>query len=93
MVLLYQLINHRLLNRFRSIANDNFFWNTYLNPDKIGVKVKTSKSYCQGDYKIVSSEDGQYENEDCVVLNLQAVDKRATYDRIKYWISKNGWWA
>ena len=41
-----------------------------------------------GDYKIVSSEDGEFDNEDCVVLNLQAVDKRATYDRIKYWISK-----
>ena len=41
-----------------------------------------------GDYKIIGSEDGQFNNEDCVVLNLQAVDKRATYDRIKYWISK-----
>lgn len=41
-----------------------------------------------GDYKIVGSEDGKFDNEDCVVLNLQAVDKRTTYDRIKYWISK-----
>ncbi|MBN1364752.1 MAG: outer membrane lipoprotein-sorting protein [Syntrophaceae bacterium] len=40
------------------------------------------------DYKIVSTEDDKFNNEDCILLNLQAVDKRATYDRIKYWISK-----
>jgi len=40
------------------------------------------------DYKIVGAEDGKVNNEDCVVLNLQAADKRATYDRIKYWVSK-----
>jgi len=36
----------------------------------------------------VDTEEGKVNNEDCVVLNLQAKDKRATYDRIKYWISK-----
>ncbi len=41
-----------------------------------------------GDYKVVDTEEGKVNNEDCVVLNLQAKDKRATYDRIKYWISK-----
>ena len=40
------------------------------------------------DYKIVAAEEGKVNNEDCMVLNLQAADKRATYDRIKYWISK-----
>lgn len=41
-----------------------------------------------GDYKIMSTEDGQYNNEKCVVMDLQAVDNRATYDRIRYWVSK-----
>lgn len=41
-----------------------------------------------GDYKIVGTESGQYNQEDCVVINLQAVDNRATYDRIRYWVSK-----
>ncbi|MFZ2397791.1 MAG: outer membrane lipoprotein-sorting protein, partial [Smithella sp.] len=41
-----------------------------------------------GDYKIVSSEDGQFNGEACWVMALQAVDSRATYDRIKYWVSK-----
>lgn len=42
-----------------------------------------------GDYKIVSAETGKANNEPCVVMNLQAIDNRATYDKIKYWISKN----
>jgi len=41
-----------------------------------------------GDYKIVSTEDGQLNGEVCLVMDLQAVDSRATYDRIKYWVSK-----
>ncbi|HON60069.1 MAG TPA: outer membrane lipoprotein-sorting protein [Smithella sp.] len=41
-----------------------------------------------GDYKIVATEAGQYLNEDCVIMDLQAVDNRATYDRIRYWVSK-----
>lgn len=41
-----------------------------------------------GDYKVVDAEEGKLNNEDCIVLNLQAKDKRATYDRIKYWVSK-----
>jgi outer membrane lipoprotein-sorting protein len=40
------------------------------------------------DYKIVGSEEGKFNDEDCILLTLQAADKRATYDRIKYWISK-----
>lgn len=41
-----------------------------------------------GDYKVISAENGKVNEEDCIVLNLQAVDKRATYDKIKYWVSK-----
>jgi len=41
-----------------------------------------------GDYKIANAEDGQYNGEECVVMDLQAIDSRATYDRIKYWVSK-----
>jgi outer membrane lipoprotein-sorting protein len=40
-------------------------------------------------YKIVSVEDGKVNDEACLVMNLQAIDNRATYDRIKYWISKD----
>ncbi|MCX5849804.1 MAG: outer membrane lipoprotein-sorting protein [Deltaproteobacteria bacterium] len=41
-----------------------------------------------GDYKIINTEDGQYNGEPCLVMDLQAIDSRATYDRIKYWVSK-----
>ncbi|MFA5322330.1 MAG: outer membrane lipoprotein-sorting protein [Smithella sp.] len=41
-----------------------------------------------GDYKIVSTEEGMVKDEPCIVMNLQALDSRATYDRIKYWVSK-----
>lgn len=41
-----------------------------------------------GDYKITNIEDGQYNDEECVVMDLHAVDSRATYDRIRYWVSK-----
>jgi outer membrane lipoprotein-sorting protein len=40
------------------------------------------------DYKIIGSEEGKVNDEDCILLTLQAADKRATYDTIKYWISK-----
>ena len=40
------------------------------------------------DYKIILTEDGKVNNESCLILELQAVDSRATYDRIKYWVSK-----
>jgi hypothetical protein len=41
-----------------------------------------------GDYQIIHTEDGKVKDESCVIFDLQAVDSRATYDRIKYWISK-----
>lgn len=40
-----------------------------------------------GDYKITHSAEGKVNGEACLVLDLQAVDSRATYDQIKYWIS------
>jgi len=42
-----------------------------------------------GDYKITGTEDGNVGGEACVVMHLQAVDNRATYDRIKYWVSRD----
>ena len=41
-----------------------------------------------GDYKIVQTSEDTFNNEPCYLLDLSAVDKKATYDRIKYWISK-----
>ena len=40
------------------------------------------------DYKIIHTEEGKVKDESCIILELQAVDNRATYDRIKYWVSK-----
>lgn len=42
-----------------------------------------------GDYKIVSVENEQLNKEPCVIMTLKAIDNRATYDRIKYWVSQN----
>jgi hypothetical protein len=41
-----------------------------------------------GDYKITHTAEGKVNDEACLILDLQAMDSRATYDRIKYWISK-----
>jgi outer membrane lipoprotein-sorting protein len=41
-----------------------------------------------GDYKITHTAEGKLGGEDCILLDLQAVDSRATYDRIRYWISR-----
>ena len=41
-----------------------------------------------GDYKITNASEGKVDEEACLLMDLQAVDSRATYDRIKYWISK-----
>jgi outer membrane lipoprotein-sorting protein len=41
-----------------------------------------------GDYKITHTSEDEVKGEPCLLLELQAVDSRATYDRIKYWISK-----
>ncbi len=41
-----------------------------------------------GDYKIVQTSEGIVNGEPCYLFDLNAVDNRATYDKIKYWISK-----
>jgi outer membrane lipoprotein-sorting protein len=41
-----------------------------------------------GDYKITQTMDDTVNKEPCYLLDLEAVDKKATYDRIKYWVSK-----
>jgi outer membrane lipoprotein-sorting protein len=41
-----------------------------------------------GDYKITRTAEGKVGSEDCLLMDLQALDSRATYDRIKYWVSK-----
>jgi outer membrane lipoprotein-sorting protein len=41
-----------------------------------------------GDYKVVHAADDTINGEACYLFDLSAADKKATYDRIKYWISK-----
>jgi hypothetical protein len=40
-----------------------------------------------GDYKITNTSEGEVDGEPCLLMDLQALDSRATYDRIKYWVS------
>jgi outer membrane lipoprotein-sorting protein len=41
-----------------------------------------------GDYKVTNASEEAVDGEKCTLLDLAAIDKKATYDRIKYWISK-----
>jgi len=41
-----------------------------------------------GDYQVAQASEDIVNGERCYLFDLSAVDKRATYDRIKYWISK-----
>jgi hypothetical protein len=41
-----------------------------------------------GDYKITQASEENVDKERCYLFDLAAVDKKVTYDRIKYWISK-----
>jgi outer membrane lipoprotein-sorting protein len=41
-----------------------------------------------GDYRIVQTSDDTVNGKLCYLFDLNAVDNRATYDRINYWISK-----
>ena len=41
-----------------------------------------------GDYKITQASEDTVDKEPCYLFDLAAVDKKATYDRIKYWVSK-----
>ena len=40
------------------------------------------------DYKVVHAAEDTVNGEVCYLFDLSAVDKKATYDQIKYWISK-----
>lgn len=41
-----------------------------------------------GDYRIAHASEEVVDGEDCHVLDLSALSKKVTYDRIRYWISK-----
>lgn len=41
------------------------------------------------DYEAALLEEGKYNDEDCYILDLKASSKHVTYDRVKYWVSKN----
>lgn len=41
-----------------------------------------------GDYRIVETSEDTVDNEACFVFELSAVDKKTTYDRIRYWVSR-----
>ena len=41
-----------------------------------------------GDYKVSTASEALFNEEPCYLYDLTATNKRATYDRIKYWISK-----
>jgi outer membrane lipoprotein-sorting protein len=41
-----------------------------------------------GDYKVAHAAEDTVNGEACYLFDLSAVDKKVTYDRIKYWISK-----
>ena len=41
-----------------------------------------------GDYKVVHSAMDTANGEACYLFDLEAVDKKTTYDKIRYWISK-----
>ena len=41
-----------------------------------------------GDYKVTSASEELVNEESCYLYDLTATNKKATYDRIKYWISK-----
>lgn len=41
-----------------------------------------------GDYEPVSVSDDTVNNEPCYLLDLKSINKKATYDRIRYWVLK-----
>lgn len=41
-----------------------------------------------GDYKVVQTSEDMVNREPCYLFDLIAADKKATYDRVRYWISK-----
>lgn len=42
-----------------------------------------------GDYEAESMTEDIVNNESCYILDLKATNKKATYDRIRYWVSKD----
>jgi hypothetical protein len=42
-----------------------------------------------GDYKITQTDEDTVNQEPCYLFDLAAADKKTTYDRIRYWISKD----
>ena len=41
-----------------------------------------------GDYKVAHTGEDVFNGDACYVFDLDAIDQKATYDHIKYWISK-----
>lgn len=42
------------------------------------------------DYSITEFfDEADFENQPCFLFNLKAIDKKATYDKIRYWVSKD----
>ena len=41
------------------------------------------------DYVAALQEEDKHNGEDCYILDLKALSKQVTYDRIKYWVSKS----
>jgi outer membrane lipoprotein-sorting protein len=41
-----------------------------------------------GDYQVVQTSEDTVNQESCYLFDLNAADKKVTYDKIKYWISK-----
>jgi hypothetical protein len=41
-----------------------------------------------GDYLVTAQSDEVLDGKPCYLFDLKAVDKKTTYDRIKYWVSK-----
>ena len=41
-----------------------------------------------GDYKVTHATEALFNEEPCYLYDLTATNKKATYDRVKYWISK-----
>ena len=41
-----------------------------------------------GDYQVVQTSEDMVNEEPCYLFDLSAVDKKVTYDKIKYWVSK-----
>lgn len=41
-----------------------------------------------GDYEVVAASEGAVDGEPCHLFDLKAANKKVTYDRIRYWISR-----